>query len=107
GPTRQASISSPSPFSAKDLVEVVEDRGAALDALPIVAVRRGDPLDESRDPARFVPAVLAVLEVDVMNDLPDGGQRRVVQFGARQQHFERAAIALVRELAVEHVEAQL
>ena len=33
-------------------------------------------------------------------------ERRVGQAGAAEQHLEGAAVALVRELGLEHVEAQ-
>ena len=42
-----------------------------------------------------------------MDDFRDGAQRRVLQRTPLHQHLERAFVALVRELGLEHVEAQL
>ena len=41
-----------------------------------------------------------------MDDLGDRGQGRIVELRLRQQHLKGAAVAAVRELAFEHVEAQ-
>ena len=58
-------------------------------------------------PVASVAAELGVLEVDVVHDLADGGERRVVQARPGQQHLEGAAVALVGELALVHVEPQV
>src|SRR5215510_9259574 len=88
-------------------VQVVEDLAAARNALRIVLGRDADAFDQRPDAGDFGAAELAVLEIDVMDDFRDGAQRRVLQRAPLQQHFERAFVALVRELGLEHVEAQL
>src|SRR5439155_6491796 len=88
-------------------VEVVEDLGAARNPLRIFLGRDTDAFDQRPDAGDFGAAELAVLEIDVMDDFRDGAQRRVFQRASLQQHFERAFVALVRELGLEHVEAQL
>src|SRR5262245_39693354 len=50
---------------------------------------------------------LAVLEIDVVHDLGDLAEREIPRNEALDEHFERAAVALVGELAARHVEAQL
>src|SRR5262249_23051993 len=60
-----------------------------------------------RDSGGLLATELAVLEIDIVNDLGDGAQRGVVHTGPCEEHFERAHVALVRHLALEHVEAQL
>jgi hypothetical protein len=52
-------------------------------------------------------AMLVILEIDVVDDLADRRQRRIGQTGVGDQHLEGAAVALVREFSLEHVEAQL
>src|SRR5262245_16812492 len=42
-----------------------------------------------------------------MHDLADRREGRLVETASQQQHLERAAVALVRELRLEHIEAQL
>src|SRR5215467_642953 len=96
-----------SPLALEIFVEVVEDLGAARNALRIVLGRDADAFDQRPDAGDFGAAELAVLEIDVMDDFRDGAQRRVLQRGALHQHLERAFVALVRELGLEHVEAQL
>ena len=49
----------------------------------------------------------AVLEIDVVDDLGDGLERRIGESSAGQQDLEAAAIALVGDLAFEHIKAQL
>ena len=95
------------PPAGKGAVEIVENGAAALQALVVVGAGRGDAGDQAADAGRFLAAVLAVLQVDVVDDLADRGQRRIVETGLGQQHLEGAAVAVVRELALEHVEAQL
>src|SRR5207237_7595885 len=70
-------------------------------------MRHGDAVDQVLETGVIRPAVPLVLQIDVVDDLGDGPQRRVGDLEAREQHLERAELALVRELAVEHVEAQL
>src|SRR4029453_15941691 len=80
-------------------------RPAAPQPLLVVALAGGDARHDDADAGRLLATVLAVLEVDVVDDLADGVERRVVQAGALQQHLEGAAVALVGVLALEHVEA--
>src|SRR5258707_15677015 len=93
-------------LAGKRPVQIVEDGAAALEPLVVVVVRRGDAADQGADAGRLLAAVLAVLEVDVVDDLADRRQCRVGQPGVADQYLEGAAVALVRELALEHVEAQ-
>src|SRR4051812_20661382 len=92
---------------AEGLVEVIEHGAAARDPLVVLAIGRADPGNQGANAGRLLAPELLILEVDVVHDLADGAQRRVAEAGAAQQDLERAAVALVRELGFEHVEAQL
>src|SRR3954471_1488607 len=92
---------------AEVFIEVVEHGAAARDPLRVVAIGRADPGNQGANAGRLLAPELLILEVDVVHDLPDGAQRRVAEAGAAQQDLKRAAVALVRELGFEHVEAQL
>src|SRR4029453_5024657 len=83
------------------------DFGAARNPFRVVLGREADAFQQRPNARDFGAAELAVLEIDVMDDLGDGAQRRVLQRAALQQHLERAFVALVSELGLEHVEAQL
>src|SRR5262249_18583230 len=96
-----------STFLPEIFVEVVEDLAAARNPFRVVLGRDADPFDQRPDARDFGAAELTVLEIDVMDDLRDGAQRRVLQRATLQQHFESAFVALVGELGFEHVEAQL
>src|SRR5439155_2937346 len=50
---------------------------------------------------------LPVLQIDVVDDLGDGTHCRIVYRDPGAQDLEGAEIALVRELGLEHVEAEL
>src|SRR4051794_1697893 len=88
-------------------VKVLEHRAAAGEALLVVAGRGADAGDQGLDPVRLEAAKLAVLEVDVVHDLGDRPERGLAKARALEQHLEGAAVALVRELGLEHVEPEL
>src|SRR5689334_7332007 len=87
-------------------IEGIERLRAACDALVVVGGCHGDAGDQARDAGGLLAAVLGVLEIDVVDDLGDGSERCVFQAAALQQHLEGAAVALMRVLGIEHVEAQ-
>src|SRR5512132_1580019 len=88
-------------------IESVEDRRAAGETLVVVARIRADTGDQHLDARGFLAAELAVLEVDVVDDLGDRRQRRIIETGSGQEHLEAAAVALMGKLGLEHIEAQL
>src|SRR5262249_29434504 len=91
---------------AKVLVEVVEDFGATRNPLRIILGRRADTLYKGSDTCNFGSAELAVLEIDIVDDLADGAKRRVLYAASLEQDLEGAFVALVREFRLEHVETQ-
>src|SRR5215472_11029291 len=94
-------------LAAEDSVKIVEDRRAARDPIVVVVRLGADAMNESLDAAGFLASELLVLEIDVVDDLRDGLQRLILEPGTREQDLEAAAVALMRELRIEHVEAQL
>src|SRR5271166_4926592 len=101
-----AEAASPLALSPKQFIEVVQDGGAALQAPLVLLVGGCDALDDAGDTARFHARELRVLEVDVMDDFADRGERRVRQTRTGGQYLERAVVALMGELALIHVEAE-
>src|ERR1700686_2794515 len=91
-------------FASEGLIQIVEHRNAAFEPLPVVLAEHRDTLDQPSDPAGLIPPKLAVFQVDIVDDLTDRRERRVGQAQPGQQHLERAAVALVGELGLEHVE---
>jgi hypothetical protein len=75
--------------------------------LLVVGAGGGDAGDQAAHARNLFAAVLVVLEIDVVDDLCDRAKRRIGQARMVDQDLEGAAVALVRELALEHVEAQL
>ena len=61
------------------LVEVVEDFGATRDPLRIILGRRADTLHQGSNPCHFGSPELAVLEIDIVDDLGDGAKRGVLE----------------------------
>src|SRR5258707_7207669 len=106
-PSRRAAGYEPSSASFLLVVhvEVVEHLRRTLDACHVVVMRHGYTGHEHRDSSRFGPVKLRVFEVDVVHDFGDGPQRPVVEPQTIDQDLEGAAIAVVREVRVEHVEA--
>src|SRR5207245_4539408 len=74
------------------------------------AVRRVQPHDATDDtlaPRRFVPSEFPVLAVDVVHELRERRERRVLEAEPSQERLERASVPFMRVLRLEHVEAQL
>src|SRR6516165_4205273 len=92
---------------SKVLVEVVEDFGPTRDPLRIILGRYTDTLHQRSNPCDFGSPELAVLEIDIVDDLADGAKRCVFEAASVEQDLEGAFVALVREFRLEHVEAQL
>src|ERR1700730_12560400 len=92
---------------AEVFVEIVEDRSAASEPFLVAPVRHRDASDQSLDAGGFVPSELAVLQVYVVDDFGDRLERWLGQAGVAEQHLEAAAVALMGEFGLEHVEAQL
>src|SRR5436309_1844669 len=66
-------------------VEIGEDRGAAVEALLIVAGGKSDGSDEARHAAGLRTSELLVLEVNVMDDFGDCLERAVLHAEAAEQ----------------------
>src|ERR1041385_6123270 len=64
-----------------------------------------DPRDHPREAGGLLACELPVFAVHIVNQLGNRAQRLVAfQAESRQQRLERAAVALVRVIALEHVE---
>src|SRR5436190_1290052 len=94
-------------LSAEVLVEVVEHGGPTLEPGLVIPVAHGDARDQPVDAGRLGATELPVFQIDVVDDLGDGTHRRIVYPEPGEQDLEGAEIALVRELGLEHVEAEL
>src|SRR4029077_4293049 len=92
---------------AEVFVEVVEDRAATSEPFLVSPVRHRDAGYQSLDAIGLVPSELAVLQIDVVDDFGDRLERWVGQAGVAKQYLEAAAVTLMGEFGLEHVEAQL
>ena len=79
-------------------MQVIEECLAAVQARGVVGLLGHDPGEHARDAGRLGAAVLPVLEVEVVHDLGDGVEGRVLQGEPAAKRLERAAIALVPAL---------
>src|SRR2546430_1461499 len=84
-----------SAFLPKVLVEVVEDFAPACNPLRVIPGRGADTLDQRSDTRDFGSTELAVLEVDIVDDLRDGARRCILEAASVEQHLEGAFVALV------------
>ena len=71
----------------------------ALDPLLVGRSPLRDHGDQPFNPHRLRTSELRVLEIDVVNDLRDGGQSGVRGADPLQQNFEGAAVALIARRA--------
>src|SRR5216684_4044816 len=98
-------MSSASP--RKKFEQIIKDCGSSLQTLIVVRIVRADPGDQRINARRFGTLEFAVLQIDVVYDFRDRPQRADIWYQVRDKNLERAAIALVRELGIEHVESYL
>src|SRR5437773_4624544 len=93
-------------LSAEVLVQVVEHGGPTLEPGFLIPMAHGDARDEPVDTGCLGTVELRVLEVNVVYDLRNRHEGAVVETETRQQDLEGAEVAVVRELSLEHVEAE-
>src|SRR5262245_16958331 len=67
----------------------------------------GEPGDEMVDALRLLASVSRVLQVDVVDDLGERVERGILPPEVAEHHLEGAELAVVSELGLEHVEADL
>src|SRR3546814_5825784 len=88
-------------------VEMVEGGGGARDPVEIVNARRADAIEDGAQAGGLGPVELAVGNVELVDQLADRGQCRIIEAGAQHQRLEAAAILLMGELGIGHVEPEL
>jgi hypothetical protein len=85
--------------------------GASGDPRPSSLLKKDQSMQQIEPNKRaftgLVPSELAILQVYVVDDFGDRLERWVGQAGMAEQHLEAAAVALMGEFGLEHVEAQL
>src|ERR1041384_8204579 len=74
-------------------VQAIEHRRCGGDALLVVARDRADAVDRAAHARRFLAAELVVVQIEVVDDLSDRGERGVAEAHALDQHLEGAAVA--------------
>src|SRR6266446_5370721 len=94
-------------FSSKILIEIVENCAGPLEPHVVIFIGHGDPSDQPLDANSILTLEFCILEVDVMNDLCDGSERRVVESHPFDQNFQSAPITLMREFRFKHVKPHL
>src|SRR5450432_3987806 len=106
-PKFAASTLDPGAHAIRSAVQAVEHRRRSGDPLIVIARDRADTVDRATDAGGFVAPELVVAKIEIVDDLADRDERGIVEPHPLDQHRERAEVADVRELGIEHVEAQL
>src|SRR3954462_9410325 len=70
-------------------------------------MRRRDTREHAFDAACIFSLEFPVTQIDVVNDFGDLQQRGIIELKPGKKRLEGAAVALVRVLCLEHVEAEL
>src|SRR5260370_32405877 len=91
----------------KRLIELVEEDAAAIEARVVAGVCENQADQKLLDAGGLGPVELRILQVDVVNDLRDLREGAVCRPDPGEQRLEGTPIALVREIASDHVESQL
>src|SRR5262249_48911725 len=94
-------------LAAEVCIEAVEDRASLCQPLFVVAMDHRDARDQRFDACDLGALEFVVLQIDVVDDLCDRPEGGILEAEAPEQHLERAPTPIVRELRLEHVEAQL
>src|SRR5262245_50509283 len=92
---------------AEVLVEVIEDRPAVGDALLVLRIGRANSRDEASDACRLLASELRLLQVDVMDDLGNGMERRIGEARPAQEDLEAAAVSFMGDYSLDHIDSQL
>src|SRR5688572_3375728 len=87
--------------------QFVEEFAASGQAYLVALVQQAQAVDLRGETGRFGATELGVLDVDIVNQFGQSRQTELFQLEADAEHLERAAITFVRELGLEHVEAEL
>src|SRR6185437_12768156 len=92
----------------KSRVQSIKHECSTIDAIEIGGLPRDEARQQSLDARCFGAVELRIFHINVVNDLGDLPERGVrLQTEPAEQGLECAAISLVRELRLEHVESQL
>src|SRR5262245_4781041 len=67
-------------------------------------MRCRQPIDQALNPGRIRPAELAGLEIEIVDDLRQVAESRLLEIETGTHRLERASIAFVREIRASHVE---
>src|SRR5712691_491033 len=86
-------------------MEGVEECRAKRESNSILRVLPSDAAEQSLHARRLGSAERRFLVVDVVDDLPNGPQRRVRQAKPLDQRLERARLAFMGVLCLKHVES--
>src|SRR6266568_3060737 len=89
------------------LIQVVEEGEAPFEACLVFGVCGQHAQQELLDSSCLGTTELVVLDVDVVDDLGDAGERGVRRLDAAHEGLEGAAVLLVREVGAHHIEGQL
>src|SRR3954470_579342 len=93
---------------AEEGVELVERVARVCDALEIVVEGRADARQHRANPGSLGARELAVGDVELVNDFADRGEAGIGrERGMQNDGFETAAVGLMGELGIRHVEAEL
>ena len=86
------------------LIERIEECDAVLEQFLVALVKLPQSLDEGAEERGLGPSEARVLQVEIVHQLGDATEASVGDTEPRPQHLERATVALVREVPLEHVE---
>src|SRR5207245_553270 len=88
-------------------IEEIEQPSSMADSRGIARLTGRQPGNDQCHARRFAPAILAVSQVQVVNDFRELAERWIVGNESSDERFECAPIAFVSEVRFGHVEAQL
>src|SRR5258708_3623043 len=94
-PSRLGRSQRPPERLPKIIIEVIENRATSRNPLIVSALWARDTRDHRLDTACLLAAKLAVLEVDVVDDLADGGERRIGKISPCKEDLEAATVAFM------------
>src|SRR5260221_1986364 len=86
---------------------MIEEREPRIEASFVVTVNGAEPDDGGSDTCSLWTTELRLLQIDVVNDLRNRADPWLADGEPFHEHLERAVVAFVRVLRLEHIEAEL
>src|SRR5215470_527652 len=94
-------------FPLRVLVQIIKHGFTPSEPSLVILMSHTDACYQPLYPKRLLAAKFGIFEINVVDNLGDWAKTRIIESGPFDQNFQRAAIAFMGVLRLEHIEPQL